>query len=380
MKKRIVINQPRASYYVGGAEMVSIEHAKAFLSLGHKVSFITIMPESIKQCYSVQYSVFKDTFSDVEFVELLQNSKSLPWYGIDPGENRDRWNVESLFYNSPLYDYLNHVDQSIDLMLSYYKLDALIVPQATVRNNSLYLCGVPKHSNVFMSGFLAMYDTVGAITDETGEYWRNYTDKPISITPTGIDTFRFTPRVKGVCIDQRKIKIVFLGRLIKRKGCAILLNALLLMSDDDLLRINITIAGEGPQITYLRSLAKKLQGKVTINFIGLTNEPERILGTADICVSPSLYGEGMQGVVLEAMASGAYTIATSTPTNNVLLADGRGITVPSGDIVALSDAIHNAIENGELRKNASLQARNYVIINHNWNQICKKIIKEMVCK
>ena len=47
---KIIINQPRASYYVGGAEIKSIQHTK-YLSETYSVFFITINPLIIGMYY-----------------------------------------------------------------------------------------------------------------------------------------------------------------------------------------------------------------------------------------------------------------------------------------------------------------------------------------
>lgn len=56
---KIIINQPRVSYYVGGAEIISFQHAK-YLSETDSVFFITINPLSIGKNYSSHYLDFKN--------------------------------------------------------------------------------------------------------------------------------------------------------------------------------------------------------------------------------------------------------------------------------------------------------------------------------
>ena len=63
----IVVNNPRTSYYVGGAEVVSMEHAKGFMEKGLHVIFMTIKPSSINSLIyeenKIQYGVFYATFN-----------------------------------------------------------------------------------------------------------------------------------------------------------------------------------------------------------------------------------------------------------------------------------------------------------------------------
>jgi glycosyltransferase involved in cell wall biosynthesis len=371
VNKRVAINQPRASYYVGGAEMVALEHAKSLFRLGYTVEFITISPQSTGSSYSKQYSETKKNFPGIQFVELQQESKALPWYSIDPGENRDRWNVESLYYNRPLYDYLNKGTHSKDVLLSYYKLDALVVPKNKVSINALYLCGIPKRENEFMSSFLSVYDRIAAITDETRAYWQPYTATAINVTPTGVDRERFKPSK----VHHNILHVVFMGRLIERKGCDILLKAIGKLPHSDISRLRVIIVGDGPQRSKLKSLARELKVEKIVQFVGVVDNPEDIFGDADICVFPSRYGEGLQGVILEAMASGSLVIATDTPVNKKLLANNRGIIIPSEDISSIAKAIGHILRNESSRIESSRKARNYVSVAYDWDRLTHQLIE-----
>lgn len=95
---------------------------------------------------------------------------------------------------------------------------------------------------------------------------------------------------------------------------------------------------------------------------------------ADICVLPSTGGDGLQGVILEAMASGAVVIASKSPTNAELLADGRGITIDPHDTEGLAVQLTQAINNPNSRLSIGERARLYVVDNYDWYKIVKKII------
>lgn len=126
---KIIINQPRVSYFVGGAEQVSMEHARQLNAMGHNVVVVTLDPRSINMAYSGQYQSFKRLYSrDIEFVELRQDSSILDIYAIEPGESRVRWNIESLFYNKSLRAYLDG-NSGGAVVLSYYILDCLDLGQ-----------------------------------------------------------------------------------------------------------------------------------------------------------------------------------------------------------------------------------------------------------
>jgi glycosyltransferase involved in cell wall biosynthesis len=370
----ILINQPRSSYFVGGAEMVSLEHAKHIADKGNDVTFVTIYPGSINKEYSSQYLKLKTTHSNsINFIEISQQNEAISWYEIDPGENRDRWNVESLYYNRSLFTFLESLDKVYDIMISYYKLDAIIIPRDKIKSNVLYLCGTPQDNNIFMSSFLAMYDKVIAITDQVMDYWQQYTSQIITVVATGVDINRFKPGQRG----GERLKILFVGRLIERKGVDVLIEACSLLSDKIKKSISVTIAGAGPKIIELEALVSKIGMKDTVSFIGNTDTPEKLMSMADICVFPSSRGEGLQGVILESMASGSYVIASDTDINRLLIGSDRGALINPSSPTDIAGAITKAVTNNHKRIFASELAAEYVRMNYNWSDIVDDLLEKI---
>lgn len=104
-------------------------------------------------------------------------------------------------------------------------------------------------------------------------------------------------------------RIVFLGRLVDRKGAAQLLEAFLILHSR-LPEVRLTIAGEGPQKTKLERFVRKNNLTGFVDFPGFINEQDKapLLSSADIACFPSLYGESFGIVLLEAMAAGAGVV------------------------------------------------------------------------
>lgn len=107
-----------------------------------------------------------------------------------------------------------------------------------------------------------------------------------------------------------KVKLAFLGRLIKRKGIDILLNALSLLNRD---QYELVIIGDGPEKNKLMKLAEKLNIAGEIRFIGyVDNETAReIICSCDFLVVPSRY-DGWAAVVNEAIDMGTPVICSSS--------------------------------------------------------------------
>lgn len=77
-----------------------------------------------------------------------------------------------------------------------------------------------------------------------------------------------------------------------------------------------------------------------LRFSGFRSDVSRILSAADVFVLPSLYGEGLPLVVLEAMAMGKPVVATMVEGVPEVVRDGEtGLLVPPGDAAELASAV-----------------------------------------
>lgn len=353
---KIIINQPRSSYFVGGAEMISFDHAINFLKLGFDVYFFTTSPKSIGLEYSSHFKKFYDNYSrKINIIEIEQNDRIKYIYDIEPGEDRCRWNVESIFYNQRLYEYLYKQNENYDIVFSYYNLDAVFIPRNLINKNILYLCGIPKQQNDFQGSFLSAYDKVIAISAEVKESWKKYCKDEIHIVSTGVDCERFSLKNFNKC-KSKNINLLYIGRLIKRKNIDKIINAFEQIYDNN---IKLVIVGDGPDRKRLESISNN------VLFTGTVNDPEKYYKQADIFISPSAYGEGLQGAILEAMSCGLTIVATNTEVNRQLLADGRGFLVEP-DVVSIMKGIEKAISAN--RFEIAKRNRKYILYDYAWNK------------
>lgn len=130
-----------------------------------------------------------------------------------------------------------------------------------------------------------------------------------------------------VVLDKFKVKppkdlsdavnIVFLGRLVPRKGCMQLLNAVNeLLTRPNLPPVKVNIYGDGNQRQKLQSYinSSNLKSVAKLNGFVAEKDKARVLSEADFAVFPALYGESFGIVLLEAMAAGAgVVLAGSNP-------------------------------------------------------------------
>lgn len=105
--------------------------------------------------------------------------------------------------------------------------------------------------------------------------------------------------------------IVFVGRLVTRKGCQELLQAVKLLVDQKSIpKLKVIICGKGPDGEKLQTWVQSNSLDKHVEFKGFITETEKAdyLKTADVAIFPSLGGESFGIVLIEAMAAGSGVV------------------------------------------------------------------------
>lgn len=162
------------------------------------------------------------------------------------------------------------------------------------------------------------------------------------------------------------LRVLFLGQLIRGKGCDLLLAALAECG----CAYEAVIAGDGNDRAWLESEAQRLGVAAHVRFAGWVTEPERLLETADVLAFPSRWQEpfGLGG--LEAMSRGVPVAAFDVGGVREWLRDGDGgRLVPAGDAHALGAALAElsrdraalaALSRGAVARAAEFSRENYL--------------------
>jgi glycosyltransferase involved in cell wall biosynthesis len=132
-----------------------------------------------------------------------------------------------------------------------------------------------------------------------------------------------------------------------RKGLEVLLDALaLLRSHDWDIRLRAVGKFETPQYeAEIKQQAERLQVADAIEWTGFTRDVPAELRRMDLFVLPSLFGEGLPMVVLEAMAHGVPIVGTRVEGVPEAVRDGiEGILAAPNDAVDLSNAIRGFLD------------------------------------
>lgn len=172
------------------------------------------------------------------------------------------------------------------------------------------------------------------------------------IIPNMVDTGAFKGPPKTA---NPNIKLLFLGRLVYRKGCLQLLKSLAIIKSQDKLpaSLELDICGDGPMRAELEGFAKDSGLQENVAFRGFVTQQEKIrfMRAADVSVFPSLAGESFGIVLIEAMAAGGgVVLGGDNPGYASVMSEVPGSTLNSAKPHVMAAQLLEIIEDGSKRK------------------------------
>jgi phosphatidylinositol alpha-mannosyltransferase len=184
------------------------------------------------------------------------------------------------------------------------------------------------------------------------------------LLPNVVDVSQFAAAQPLRQYRDSKVTIVFLGRLVERKGCLHLLKALAYLHErNDLQRVRVLICGKGPLRPELEDfVARHHLGKI-VRFVGFVSDHEKVayLASADIAVFPSTGGESFGIVLIEAMAAGAQVVLGGNNAGyRFVLGERPDQLVDPQDIPAFAKTLKHFINSDAARKRAHKWQADYV--------------------
>ena len=191
----------------------------------------------------------------------------------------------------------------------------------------------------------ASHITVVSEGMRTGMAKMGVAGEKMSVSPMGVDDRFFAVGIKRQSEVGADPKVVLSNRNLEPLYNVVhLIRAIPGVLKDEP-QTTFLIAGEGREKARLEKEAAWLKITPAVNFLGRMPHEEMpdLLARTDIYVSTSL-SDGTSVSLLEAMATGAFPIATDIPANREWIRDGEnGFLVPPGDEVALATSIVSAI-------------------------------------
>lgn len=151
-----------------------------------------------------------------------------------------------------------------------------------------------------------------AVSEVAADFAKKVFNRDCEVVSNAVEIKAWAP-TKQV---KQEHDIVFVGRLVKRKGCIYLLQAIKeIRSLQPNISLNVVIAGDGADRAKLEAFVNTHDLTSNVTFAGFVTEDykKQLLQSSKLAVFPSTGGESFGIVLLEAMAAGALAIGGNNP-------------------------------------------------------------------
>ena len=199
----------------------------------------------------------------------------------------------------------------------------------------------------------------------------------VSVLPMGVDIAgRFIP---APSIERSRHEILFVGRLVEKKGLRYLVEALPLVR-----RIvndaHLTIVGFGPEEARLKEQAGQLGLESVIRFAGAVKQEElpSLYRRAALFAAPFVQAssgdqEGLPVALMEAVACGCPVVAGHVPGIDDLLGEmTTQICVDARDVAALAARIVEALNQPATEQIRARRVRETALEHIDWERIANE--------
>lgn len=190
------------------------------------------------------------------------------------------------------------------------------------------------------------------------------------VVPNGVETGRFRPIERST---NPKVKILFIGRLIPRKGFQRVVQALPRLRELTDKPFEVEVVGTGVFRSRLDELTDSLGVSDLIRYVGAVpyeKLPESYQ-YADIFVLTSL-SEGMPSVILEAMGCGLPIVASDVGGNNEIVHEGEnGYLISGDDTEAIAHRLASLVNDDALRQRMGKRGRE-LALDYDWGAIMQQ--------
>lgn len=214
-------------------------------------------------------------------------------------------------------------------------------------------------------------DSLVANSEGLKKFAMGFYDKcDIDIINNGVDADTFRPleeKKKNGCVE-----LLFVSRLIERKGLQFLIPHLRELEEKSGKKLHLTIVGDGPYREKLEQIADLYSVRNMISFEGQKdkNEIADYYHKGDVFVFPSMR-EGMPNVVLEAMASGLPIIMREDCEGSRELIDGNGILATDDFCEALESYLELSEED---QRAMGTKSREKAVREFSWDSISDRYL------
>jgi glycosyltransferase involved in cell wall biosynthesis len=213
------------------------------------------------------------------------------------------------------------------------------------------------------------------------------------LIPNGVDVERFRPGDKGerqalrreLGLSEELTLILFVGFFSHEKHPDLLFEAWTRLLVGELPPTGLVFVGVTRSRYYevdprlaqkIQAEAQRLGVEKQVVFVEMTHEIEKYYRAADIFVLPSSR-EGFPNALLEAMATRLPCVASKLQgvTDVVIDHGNSGLLIPTGDVVALENALRSLLKYPTFAQELGSRARETVEQRYSITQIASRVLE-----
>jgi glycosyltransferase involved in cell wall biosynthesis len=223
--------------------------------------------------------------------------------------------------------------------------------------------------------FLYLSNCATAISVMDADYLYDRYKKNVSYIPNGVDydiqtdheaALRF---VDNLGLLPKEFLLFIAGRIIKRKGCHLFLEAVNKLNMD----IPVVVIGDMEQTPEYAQRLRELAADKQVIFIPPIADKSLVYEILNLCklfVFPST-AEGMSIMLLEAASLGVPMVCSDIPENRIIL--GEYVTYfRSDDHIDLAEKIHWALNTPHELSRLAQTLKNSVRSNYSWDSVASR--------
>lgn len=199
----------------------------------------------------------------------------------------------------------------------------------------------------------------------------------VSIVSMGIDFRKFNSVKRAKSNTRKLVKLLFVGRLVYRKGADILIDACAQLKQDGI-NFQCNIIGDGPEREKLAAQIRKLELESYVSLVGYVQHNQILIYQQDaFCFVGPSRSEGLGLVFLEAMAACLPVITTNVDGIRDIVENNKtGFLIEQDDPKALKNAIVKLIKEKDLRTEMIKKGEN-LARTYDWQLIASKFMQEI---
>jgi phosphatidylinositol alpha-mannosyltransferase len=157
---------------------------------------------------------------------------------------------------------------------------------------------------------LRRFDGIVAVSEPARQFAKSSMGITADVLPNVVDVEWYQQHIPTTKSSTGKLRIVYLGRLVARKGPLQLLKAVATLPTKLQANLEVIIGGKGPLLEELQQYVQSAGLKDIVTFAGFVADDDKpaFLNAADLAVFPSTGGESFGIVLIEAMAAKAGVV------------------------------------------------------------------------